>query len=92
MYSCIVSQLRTNENNNIFKELCKVTIPCIDQGDQTLDSLHSRLGASPKRYIRAYGFLATTDNLRTYKFTPKLNQGVEAREQLPSIHTRHLEQ
>ena len=65
VYSCIFAQLSTNENNNIFKELCKVTIPCIDQGDQTLGALHSRLGASIERYLRAYGFLAITDNLRT---------------------------
>ena len=48
VYACIVSQLRTNENNNIFKELCKVTIPCIDQGNQTLGALHLRLVASPE--------------------------------------------
>ena len=65
VYSCVVSQLRTNENNNIFKELCKVTMPCIDQGDQTLSDLHSRLGESPERFLRAYGFLPTIDNLRT---------------------------
>lgn len=65
VYSCIIAQLRTSENNNIFKELSKVAMPCIDQGDQTLGALHSRLGASPERYLRAYGFLVTTDNLRT---------------------------
>ena len=63
-------------------------MPCIDQGDKNLGALHSRLGASPERYLRAYGFLAITDNLRTQKFTPKLNQGVEARDLLPSIEHR----
>ena len=65
VYSFIVAQLMTNENNNIFKELCKVWMTCIDQADQTLGALHSRLGASPERYLKAYGFLAATDNLRT---------------------------
>ena len=40
-------------------------MPFIDQGDQTLGDLHSRLGASPERYLRDYGFLATIANLRT---------------------------
>ena len=58
---------------------------CIDQGDQSLGALHSRLGASPERYLRAYGFLGTTNNLRMYNFTRKLDQGVEERELLSSI-------
>ena len=63
-------------------------MPCIDKGDQTLDALHSRLVPSTERYLRAYGFLATTNNLITYNFTPKLNQGVEAIDLLPSIPER----
>ena len=68
VYACIVSQLRTNENNNIFKELCKVTMPCIDQDGQTLGALHSRLGEIPERNLRDYGFLATTDNIEIRSF------------------------